>query len=183
MILLVFIFLKALSTSITGTPIRVSAVFRNQKFHLRDHNHNQYLKVQLGSMFLSLVDKSEHEEDQNLSEKSKMSEITLFTGCNNFNDFNIDEICIAGNEEKRLFYDHKHDIFLFFEPNYKTEIHHICRISTFVNQFQEYIAHATIKCGPNKILQTARSHNIRSRNSTGTFYRIENLEEPYHALI
>ena len=54
---------------------------RYQKFHLRDEIHGtQYLKVESGTNFLSLVQNSEHFDPEESSEKSRMSDITWFTG-------------------------------------------------------------------------------------------------------
>ena len=54
---------------------------RYQKFHLRDEIHGtQYLKVEHGTNFLSLVQNSEHFDPEESSEKSRMSDITWFTG-------------------------------------------------------------------------------------------------------
>ena len=58
----------------TGHSIR----FRNKKFHLKDGVHGEYLKIEQGSMLLRLVDVSE--EDSSSAEKSKMVDITWFTG-------------------------------------------------------------------------------------------------------
>ena len=51
-------------------------------------------------------------------EHSKQNEITWFTECNDFTPINKDnsnhfEICIAGTEDKRLFYDEIFGIFMF----------------------------------------------------------------------
>ena len=52
-----------------------------QKFHLRDEIHGtQYLKVESGTNFLNLVQNSEHFDPEESSEKSRMSDITWFTG-------------------------------------------------------------------------------------------------------
>ena len=52
--------------------------FRNKKFHLKDGVMGEYLKIEKGSMLLRLVDVSE--EDSSSAEKSKMVDITWFTG-------------------------------------------------------------------------------------------------------
>ena len=52
--------------------------FRNKKFHLKDSVMGEYLKIEQGSMLLRLVDVSE--EDSSSAEKSKMADITWFTG-------------------------------------------------------------------------------------------------------
>ena len=74
-------------TSSTAFPHRHSQSRNNspdlryQKFHLRDEIHGtQYLKVEPGTNFLSLVQNSEHFDPEESSEKSRMSDITWFTG-------------------------------------------------------------------------------------------------------
>ena len=74
-------------TTISAFPQRHSQSRNNspdlsyQKFHLRDEIHGiQYLKVEPGTNFLNLVQNSEHFDPEESSEKSRMSDITWFTG-------------------------------------------------------------------------------------------------------
>ena len=74
-------------TTTTGFPYRHSQSRNNspdlsyKKFHLRDEIHGtQYLKVEHGTNFLNLVQNSEHFDPEESSEKSRMSDITWFTG-------------------------------------------------------------------------------------------------------
>ena len=74
-------------TTSTAYPHRHSQSRNNspdlsyQKFHLRDEIHGtQYLKVEPGTDLLSLVQNSEHFHPEESSEKSRMSDITWFTG-------------------------------------------------------------------------------------------------------
>ena len=86
-----------------------------RKFHLRDARSNQYLIVESDTMLLRTVSSAEFEHFQ-------QNEITWFTDCNGFTPiFNVIddnsnphfEICIAGTEDKRLFYDETFRIFMF----------------------------------------------------------------------
>ena len=82
-----------------------------RKFHLKDSRNNQYLIVESNTMLLRTVTSAEFEH-------SKQNEITWFTECNDFTPINKDnsnhfEICIAGAEDKRLFYDESFGIFMF----------------------------------------------------------------------
>ena len=84
---------------------------RAKKFHLRDSRNNQYIIVESNTMLLRTVSSAEFEH-------FKQNEITWFTGCNGFTPINEDnlhhfEICIAGTEDKRLFYDETFGIFMF----------------------------------------------------------------------
>ena len=67
-----------MATTINSHSIRHSRRFRNKKFHLKDGVMGEYLKIEPGSMLLRLVDVSE--EDSSSAEKSKMADITWFTG-------------------------------------------------------------------------------------------------------
>ena len=86
-----------------------------RKFHLRDSRSNQYLIVESDTMLLRTVSSAEFEHFQ-------QNEITWFTDCNGFTPiYNVNddipnphfEICIAGTEDKRLFYDETFHIFMF----------------------------------------------------------------------
>ena len=85
-----------------------------RKFHLKDPKTDQYLIVETNSMTLTTVTSEEFDQ-------SRQTELTWFTACNDFtaiqnsndNSNHYFEICIAGLEEKRLFYDHTFGIFSF----------------------------------------------------------------------
>ena len=82
-----------------------------RKFHLKDARNNQYIIVESNTMLLRTVTSAEFEH-------SKQNEITWFTECNDFTPINKDNsnhfvICIAGAEDKRLFYDESFGIFMF----------------------------------------------------------------------
>ena len=83
----------------------------DKKFHLKDARNNQYIIVESNTMLLRTVTSAEFEH-------SKQNEITWFTECNDFTPINKDNsnhfvICIAGAEDKRLFYDESFGIFMF----------------------------------------------------------------------
>ena len=87
MIKLVLTITFIMITTSTAFPHRHSQSRSNspdlsyQKFHLRDEIHGtQYLKVEPGTNFLNLVQNSEHFDPEESSEKSRMSDITWFTG-------------------------------------------------------------------------------------------------------
>ena len=88
-----------------------------------------------------------------------------------------DEICQAQNEIKRLYYDQKHQIFIFLEPKYAIENHHVCHIKVLGES-------AEINCGVGNLI-TKRSHSIiignentRRKGRRKTFYHMENSS--YH---
>ena len=82
-----------------------------KKFHLKDSRNNQYLIVESNTLLLRTASSAEFEH-------FKQNEITWFTACNGFTPISEDnsnhfEICIAGTEDKRLFYDETFGIFMF----------------------------------------------------------------------
>ena len=89
----------------------------DKKFHLKDARNNQYIIVESSTMLLRTVSSEEFE-------KFKQSEITWFTGCNDFtpiykDDSNHFEVCIAGLDDKRLFFDETFGIFMFLNQDTK----------------------------------------------------------------
>ena len=82
-----------------------------RKFHLKDSRNNQYLIVESNTLLLRTASSTQFEH-------FKQNEITWFTACNGFTPIYEDdsshfEICIAGTEDKRLFYDETFGIFMF----------------------------------------------------------------------
>ena len=89
-----------------------------RKFHLKDSRNNEYLIVESNTMLLRTVSSSDFEH-------FKQNEITWFAACNNFtpiyeDDPNLFEICLAGINEKRLFFDQTLGVFMFLNPHYQT---------------------------------------------------------------
>ena len=82
-----------------------------KKFHLKDSRNKQYLIVESNTLLLRTASSAQFEH-------FKQNEITWFTACNGFTPIYEDnsnhfEICIAGTEDKRLFYDETFGIFMF----------------------------------------------------------------------
>ena len=82
-----------------------------RKFHLKDSRSNQYLIVESNTLLLRTASSAQFKH-------FKQNEITWFTACNGFTPIYEDnsnhfEICIAGTEDKRLFYDETFGIFMF----------------------------------------------------------------------
>ena len=89
----------------------------DKKFHLKDARNNQYIIVESSTMLLRTVSSEEFEN-------FKHSEITWFTGCNDFtpiykDESNYFEVCIAGLNDKRLFFDETFGIFMFLNQDTK----------------------------------------------------------------
>ena len=86
-----------------------------RKFHLKDSRSNQYLIVESNTLLLRTASSAQFEH-------FKQNEITWFTACNGFtpiydDDLNHFEICIAGTENKRLFFDESFEIFMFLNQD------------------------------------------------------------------
>ena len=86
-----------------------------RKFHLKDSRSNQYLIVESNTLLLRTASSAQFEH-------FKQNEITWFTACNGFtpiydDDLNHYEICIAGTENKRLFFDESFEIFMFLNQD------------------------------------------------------------------
>ena len=81
-----------------------------RKFHLKDSRSNKYIVVESSTMLIRTVSSAEFEH-------FKQNEITWFTACDGFKpiNFSLDcfDICIAGTEDKRLFFDETFNIFMF----------------------------------------------------------------------
>ena len=86
-----------------------------KKFHLKDSRNKQYLIVESNTLLLRTASSAQFEH-------FKQNEITWFTACNGFtpiydDDLNHFEICIAGTENKRLFFDESFEIFMFLNQD------------------------------------------------------------------
>ena len=89
------------------------------------------------------------------------SSITWFTACDNFNgvedQFNF-EVCLAGIDDKRLFYDEHHDIFMVLDTNDKIENRHYpMNMNMIGNKATKQFEKASISCSMGN-LNTGRSH-------------------------
>ena len=81
-----------------------------RKFHLKDSGSNKYIMVESSTMLIRTVSSIEFEH-------LIQNEVTWFTACNGFTPIDSNskhfDICIAGTEEKRLFFDETFNIFIF----------------------------------------------------------------------
>ena len=115
-----------------------------RKFHLKDSRNNQYLIVESNTMLLRTVSSAQFEH-------YKQNEITWFTACNGFSpiyedDSNLFEICIAGIDEKRLFFDQIFGIFMFLNPYYQTSHLLIMNMRLFQNVQTNSFEFASLSC-------------------------------------
>ena len=81
-----------------------------RKFHLKDSRSDKYIVVESSTMLVRAISSAEFEH-------FIQNEITWFTACNDFKPINFllhyYDICIAGTEDKRLFFEETLNIFLF----------------------------------------------------------------------
>ena len=134
-------------------------------------------------MILDLVTKTEFEEEaRNSLEYSLMENIDYFKLCGHPRN----EICIEG-QEKRLYYDTKHKIFIFLNPNYKTNQDYLCHMIQYPGtenichheSDSESISCAEIKCwSPDgeheKVLREKRGRHltVKTRGSRRILFQI-----------
>ena len=110
-----------ITASSTCATSMVSDNIQNEarKFHLKDsRNNHSNIIVESNTMLLRTVSSAEFEH-------FKQNEFTWFAACNNFapiyeDDPNLFEICLAGIDDKRLFFDQTLGVFMFLNPYYQT---------------------------------------------------------------
>ena len=127
----IFILLLALLVSIFeiinvhSAGCEINAVAKNlaangRKFHLKDARTNQYLIVEANTHVLRTVTHDQFEY-------AKQNEITWFTACNEFTQVFEDsanhfEICMAGLENQRLYYNQVYGFSSFMKPQLRNVI-------------------------------------------------------------
>ena len=125
--------------------ILVSKNFQSdaRKFHLKDKTNNQFLVVEASTMLVR-IDSSEQ------FESSKGHELTWFTACNDFMPSDSKkpvhfDICMAGLEEKRLYYDEVNNVFMFLKPkNTNDKRHFLMKMRLVQNEKTKSFEYASI---------------------------------------
>ena len=115
-----------------------------KKFHLKDSRNKQYLIVESNTLLLRTASSANFEH-------LKQNEITWFTACNNFaqiceKDPSLFEICIAGIDDKRLFFDEILGIFMFLNPYYQTSYLLIMNMRLVQNVRTNSFEFASLSC-------------------------------------
>ena len=115
-----------------------------RKFHLKDSRSNEYIVVESSTMLIRTVSSAEFEH-------FKQNEITWFTACNGFtpiyeDDLNHFEICIAGTENKRLFYDESFEIFMFLNRYTVQQPHLPMKMRLVQNHRTNSFEYASLSC-------------------------------------
>ena len=106
-----------------------------RKFHLKDSRSNKYIVVESSTMLVRAISSAEFEH-------FIQNEITWFTACNDFKPINFSlhyvDICIAGTEDRRLFFDETLNIFLFLNQETRSQLPMRMRLSQNVrtNSFE-----------------------------------------------
>ena len=104
-----------------------------RKFHLREIKSKRYLIVEASSMLIKTVSSED-------IEKYEKNQITWFTACN------YSEICIAGIEEKSLYYDEVYGVFMFLTRKLKYETKLPMNIRLIPNKVDEPLNYASLFC-------------------------------------
>ena len=103
------------------------------KFHLHDEENNYYLWLEPNTMMLRAVTAAEFEA-------SKRDHMTWFTACNNFiptTEPQIFEICMAGIENYRLYYDEENKIFSFLPISQRRNRHFPMNMNLISGRFEK----------------------------------------------
>ena len=116
-------------------------------------------------------------------EHFKQNEITWYTECNDFKPINEDnsnhfEICIAGAEDKRLFYDEIFGIFMFLNQETRHTDQTPCmlmKMRLVPNVRTNSFEYASLSCNRGKV-QLQLENNYIGIDSTETLLSIEELK-------
>ena len=103
------------------------------KFNLNDEENNYYLWLEPNTMMLRAVTAAEFEA-------SKRDHMTWFTACNNFiptTEPQIFEICMAGIENYRLYYDEENKIFSFLAISQRRNRHFPMNMNLISGRFEK----------------------------------------------
>ena len=116
----IFEIINADSAGCENHAVAQNIAENGRKFHLKDMRTNQYLIVEANTKVLRTVTLEEFEH-------AKQNEITWFTACNEFTQVfgdsaNHFEICMAGVENQRLYYNQIYAFFMFMKPQLRSAI-------------------------------------------------------------
>ena len=133
------------------------------KFHLHDEENNHYLWLEPNTMMLRAVTAAEFEE-------SKRDHMTWFTACNNFiptTDSQNFEICMAGIENYRLYYDEHNKIFSFLPISQRKNRHFPMNMNLISDQVNGRFDKSMMMCSKGNFIFNRRRLKIEE-NQTPT---------------
>ena len=142
-----------------------------RKFHLKDSRSNKYMVVESSTMLIRTVSSAEFEH-------FIQNEITWFTACNGFTPINLllhyFDICIAGTENKRLFFDETFNIFMFLNQETRPTVqtpHLPIRMRMVQNARTNSFEYASLFCSKGHL--QLENNSIGINTFTGTLLTIE----------
>ena len=137
------------------------------KFHLHDEENNHYLWLEPNTMMLRAVTAAEFEE-------SKRDHMTWFTACNDFipaTDSQNFEICMAGIENHRLYYDEENKIFSFLPISQRRSRHFPMSMNLISNKVTGRFEKSMMMCAKGNFIFDRRQLKIEE-NQTPTILRV-----------
>ena len=127
------------------------------KFHLHDEENNYYLWLEPNTMMLRAVNAAEFEA-------SKRDHMTWFTACNNFiptTDSQNFEICMAGIDNYRLYYDEQNKIFSFLPISQRRNRHFPMNMNLISGRFEK----SMMMCSKGNFIFNRRQLKIEENQS------------------
>jgi hypothetical protein len=137
------------------------------KFHLHDEENNHYLWLEPNTMMLRSVTAAEFEA-------SKRDHMTWFTACNNFipaSDSQNFEVCMAGIENHRLYYDEQNKIFSFLPTSQRINSHFPMSMNLISNKVTGRFEKSMMMCSKGNLIFDRRQVKIEA-NQSPTILRV-----------
>ena len=138
------------------------------KFHLHDEENNHYLWLEPNTMMLRAVAAAEFEE-------SKRDHMTWFTACNNVipptNSQNF-EICMAGIENYRLYYDEENKIFMLLPSTQRQNRHFPLSMTLISNKVTGRFERSRVMCSKGNFILDGQQLKIEE-NQAPTVLRVD----------
>ena len=138
------------------------------KFHLRNEQNNHYLWLEPNTMMLRAVTSMEFST-------SRTDHMSWFTACNNFipptNSQNF-EICMAGIENYRLYYDEENKIFMLLPPTQRQNRHFSLSMTFISNKVTGCFEKSRIMCSKGNLILDGQQLKIEE-NQAPTVLRVD----------
>ena len=138
------------------------------KFHLWNEQNNHYLWLEPNTMMLRAVTSMEFST-------SRSDHMPWFTACNNFipptNSQNF-EICMAGIENYRLFYDEENKIFMLLPSTQRQNRHFPLSMTLISNKVTGHLEKSIITCSKGNFILDGQQLKIEE-NQAPTVLRVD----------
>ena len=138
------------------------------KFHLRNEQNNHYLWLEPNTMMLRAVTSMEFST-------SRTDHIPWFTACNNVipptNSQNF-EICMAGIENYRLYYDEENKIFMLLPSTQRQNRHFPLSMTLISNKVTGRFERSRVMCSKGNFILDGQQLKIEE-NQAPTVLRVD----------